>query len=112
MPPSAMTVCALPSSDLQMRPTETPAAEASMAARSPAPPAPITITSCSCVSKSIISLKLSAHSRQLSADSYQAFAVSCRLIADSSNDAQVAPDAHGAQANVQVGEADHEQGNP
>ena len=49
MPPSAMTVCALPSSDLQTSPTDTPAADASMAARSPAPPAPITMTSCSCV---------------------------------------------------------------
>ena len=35
MPPSAMTVCALPSSDLQTIPTETPAAAASMAARKP-----------------------------------------------------------------------------
>ena len=42
IPPSAMTVCALPRSDLQISPTETPAADASMAARSPAPPAPIT----------------------------------------------------------------------
>src|SRR5262249_24698847 len=87
MPPSAMTVCALPSSDLQMSPTETPAADASMAARRPAPPAPITITSCSCVSKSMMN-----HMR--------------------SNNPQVAPDAHGTKANVQVGEADHEQGNP
>ena len=47
IPPSAMTVWALPSSDLQTRPTEAPAAEASTAARSPAPPAPITRTSCS-----------------------------------------------------------------
>ena len=46
-PPSAMTVCALPRSDLQISPTETPAADASIAARSPAPPAPITSTSCS-----------------------------------------------------------------
>ena len=38
MPPSAMTVCALPRSDLQMRPTLTPTADASIAARSPAPP--------------------------------------------------------------------------
>jgi len=44
-----MTVWALPSSDLQMSPTEAPAAEASMAARRPAPPAPITMTSCSWV---------------------------------------------------------------
>ena len=45
MPPSAMTVCALPSSDLQTSPTVTPAADASMAARRPAPPAPMTSTS-------------------------------------------------------------------
>ena len=44
-PPSAITVWALPSSDLQINPTFTPAAEASMAARRPAPPAPITRTS-------------------------------------------------------------------
>ena len=45
MPPSAITVWALPSSDLQIRPTDTPAPQASMAARSPAPPAPMTSTS-------------------------------------------------------------------
>jgi hypothetical protein len=45
MPPSAMTVCALPKSDLQIKPTLTPAADASIAARSPAPPAPMTSTS-------------------------------------------------------------------
>ena len=50
MPPSAMTVCALPSSDLQTRPTLTPPADASIAARSPAPPAPMTRTSYSWVS--------------------------------------------------------------
>src|SRR3954463_12407230 len=45
MPPSAMTVCALPSSDLQTTATFAPALCASMAARSPAPPAPMTTTS-------------------------------------------------------------------
>ena len=35
MPPSAITVCALPRSDLQTSPTDTPAAAASMAALSP-----------------------------------------------------------------------------
>ena len=50
MPPSAITVCALPRSDLQIKPTLTPAAEASMAARSPAPPAPMMSTSYSRVS--------------------------------------------------------------
>ena len=47
MPLSAMTVWALPSSDLHTSPTDTPAAEASIAARRPAPPAPMTSTSCS-----------------------------------------------------------------
>ena len=49
IPPSAMTVCALPSSDLVTTPTETPAADASIAARKPAPPAPMIRTSCSIV---------------------------------------------------------------
>src|ERR1700752_3216412 len=56
MPPSAMTVWALPRSDLQTRPTDTPWAAASMAARRPAPPAPITRTSCSCVSYSDLAM--------------------------------------------------------
>src|SRR6478736_33453 len=38
-PPSAITVCALPRSDLQISPTLTPAADASIAARNPARPA-------------------------------------------------------------------------
>jgi len=49
-PPSAITVCALPSSDLQTTPTRAPWASASIAARRPAPPAPMISTSCSCVS--------------------------------------------------------------
>ncbi len=44
-PPSAITVWALPRSDLETTPTLAPTAEASMAARRPAPPAPITSTS-------------------------------------------------------------------
>src|SRR5262245_49342466 len=108
MPPSAMTVWALPRRDLHTRPTDTPAAEASMAARRPAPPAPITITSCSCVSESIIK----ASSRQLSALNYQGFADSCGLMADSSDDSQIAPDARGAKADVQVRETDSEQRDP
>src|SRR5688572_27656603 len=47
MPPSAMTVCALPRSDLQMTPVERPPVAQEIAARSPAPPAPTTSTSCS-----------------------------------------------------------------
>src|SRR5262245_14181804 len=46
-PPSAITVCALPSSDLHTRPVDSPWLPHSIAARSPAPPAPITTTSCS-----------------------------------------------------------------
>ena len=45
MPPSAITVCALPNSDLQMIAVRCPRLRASIAARSPAPPAPITTTS-------------------------------------------------------------------
>ena len=45
MPPSAITVCALPNSDLQMIAVRMPCSRASIAARSPAPPAPMTTTS-------------------------------------------------------------------
>ena len=45
MPPSAMTVWALPNSDLQMMATLLPSMRASIAARRPAPPAPMTTTS-------------------------------------------------------------------
>ena len=44
-PPSAMTVWALPNSDLEMMAVFLPASRASIAARRPAPPAPITTTS-------------------------------------------------------------------
>src|SRR5215212_5268219 len=49
-PPSAMTVWALPNSDLQMTAVRMPSSRAAMAARRPAPPAPITRTSNSCSS--------------------------------------------------------------
>ena len=45
MPPSAITVCALPSSDLHTIAVRAPESWAAIAARSPAPPAPITTTS-------------------------------------------------------------------
>ena len=51
-PPSAITVCALPSSDLQTSAVRAPSADDSIAARMPAPPAPMTTTSWSCVSSS------------------------------------------------------------
>ncbi len=44
-PPSAITVCALPNSDLEMIAVLSPACLASIAARRPEPPAPITTTS-------------------------------------------------------------------
>ncbi len=44
-PPSAMTVWALPSSDLHTKAVRWPSSRASMAARRPAPPAPMTTTS-------------------------------------------------------------------
>ena len=48
-PPSAITVCALPNSDLHIRPVLNPWLEHSIAALNPAPPAPTTRTSCSMV---------------------------------------------------------------
>ena len=45
MPPSAITVCALPNRLLQMIAVRSPCSRASIAARSPAPPAPMTMTS-------------------------------------------------------------------
>src|SRR5262245_52185162 len=53
-PPSAITVCALPNSDLEMMAVFRPASRASIAARSPAPPAPMTTTSYWCLSSSVI----------------------------------------------------------
>ena len=44
-PPSAITVWALPNSDLQTIAVRLPCWRASIAARSPAPPAPMTTTS-------------------------------------------------------------------
>ena len=49
-PPSAITVCALPNSDLEMIAVRLPRSRASMAARRPAPPAPMTTTSYSWIS--------------------------------------------------------------
>ena len=51
MPPSAITVWALPSSDLHTIAVRAPASCAAMAARRPAPPAPITTTSYVCRSR-------------------------------------------------------------
>lgn len=51
-PPSAITVWALPNSDLVTTATRRPRSRASMTARNPAPPAPITTTSYWCRSSS------------------------------------------------------------
>src|SRR6476659_4235590 len=82
-PPSAITVCALPRSDLQTRPTLAPALAASIAALSPAPPAPTTRTSCECVSYSA-----------------------------TLEQSPVGPYPHGEHANVDVAERDHHEAAP
>src|SRR5262245_63697421 len=92
IPPSAMTVWALPSNDLQIRPTDTPWAAASTAARRPAPPAPITMTSCSWVSYSVVAITES--------------------FPGSSQNPQIVDDAHGHQADVEIRQADAEQRGP
>ena len=58
IPPSAMTVCALPSRLLVSTPTERPCSVAAMAARRPAPPAPMMRTSCSLTSCPALPLAL------------------------------------------------------
>src|SRR3954453_11871310 len=88
MPPSAMTVCALPSSDLQTTAVRAPCSRASIAARSPAPPAPTTTTSYWCFSISIISSALR------------------------SEEAGIGEHAGGQAVHVGVGERDAEQRDP
>src|SRR5918994_3273911 len=82
MPPSAMTVWALPRSDLQTRAVRAPRSWASMAARRPAPPAPMTTTSNSWVSCSAMNLE---------------------------HQPRVADDAGGDQPDVQVGQGHEDQ---
>src|SRR5262249_25046500 len=90
MPPSAMTVCALPSSDLQTSAVRTPCPEASMAARSPAPPAPMTMTSYSKLSYGSVAIR--RPSRQ--------------------EDPHVVNDAHGHQPHVDIGQPHPDQADP
>src|SRR5438132_4801940 len=82
MPPSAMTVCALPRSDLQTIAVFAPCAVASIAARSPAPPAPMTTTSKSCV------------------------------VVISGDPPWIVEDAHREKAYVEVGEGDDDEARP
>src|SRR3954468_19289377 len=86
IPPSAMTVCALPSSDLQTTAVRAPLSWASIAARRPAPPAPTTTTSYSCFSSSISRAP--------------------------SEEAEVGDRVRGEQEDVEVGERDAEQRGP
>src|SRR6478672_6431094 len=67
MPPSAMTVCALPNSDLQITATRIPASRAAIAARRPAPPAPMTRTSYAYCSTSfdVVGSAMSVHQPQI-----------------------------------------------
>src|SRR5438105_3720646 len=87
MPPSAITVCALPSSDFVTTATEQPASAAAMAARMPAPPAPTTRTSQSIVS------------------------YGSRVI-DSEDDMRVGEDAGVEKVDVDVGDDDAEHAHP
>src|SRR6187402_741376 len=87
-PPSAITVWALPSSDLQTSPTLAPAAAASIAARRPAPPAPTTRTSWGWRSSRSI------------------------IVPRSEADRRVADDPECQQPDVDVGERDGQQARP
>src|SRR5688572_8891338 len=97
IPPSAMTVWALPRSDLVMTATLTPRAEASIAARRPAPPAPITRTSVSITGNCIVGVSrrpgLQARRRV-------------------SENPEIRPDPHGQHPDIQVREADPDQTGP
>src|SRR3954464_10828510 len=86
IPPSAITVCAFPSSDLQTTAVRAPLSWASIAARRPAPPAPTTTTSYSCFSSSISRAP--------------------------SEEAKVGDRVRGEQEDVEVGERDAEQRRP
>src|SRR5262245_39767979 len=102
MPPSAITVCALPSSDLQMRAVFAPCALASMAARSPAPPAPITLTSYSWVSyASLLAIRCPPE---------RSGEGSARRV--SSEEPQIADDAHGQEPHVHVSQPHREEADP
>src|SRR4029077_15151006 len=104
IPPSAITVCALPNNDLQTRPTRTPAAEASIAARNPAPPAPMTRTSCSRVSYSGMGV--------VEAFVREQFHPLQRISLHRLNDSEIMPDSHCAEAHVEIGEANPKQTHP
>src|SRR5262249_52084023 len=104
IPPSAMTVWALPRSDLQTMAVRTPWVAASMAARRPAPPAPITTTSyswTSCWVRPFMLLPSLPFDRT-------AFGLWPR----SEDDAEVPDDPHRHQADVEISQADAEEREP
>src|SRR5438552_13791138 len=108
IPPSAITVCAFPRSDLQISPTETPTVDASMAARKPAPPAPITRTSCSWVSYSgMVTVKMLKELQRYKSAGFN-FVTFLTNHLCGSQEPQVVPDAHRAEANIKIGEPDPE----
>src|SRR5437868_3380507 len=100
---------AWPRSDLHTSPTETPAADASMAARSPAPPAPMTSTSCSWVSYSGIA---GSHHSAACGLANQERVLAEPQAAERLKESRIVPNAHGAQADVEIGEADAEERQP
>src|SRR4029453_16642573 len=109
-PPSAMTVWALPSSDLQINPTFTPAAEASIAARRPAPPAPITRTSY--FSKFMLLkqvLQSSAWFYWVLQGSSGNVGRGLKTAPTESENPEIGPDPHRAEPHVDIGECDREQ---
>src|SRR3954451_17719099 len=94
-PPSAITVCALPNSDLVTTATRRPRSRASITARSPAPPAPMTTTSYSC--RSIVDEPLAR------TPSDSAMNPHLSRIDLSANESQVGNGAAGDQHDVEVG---------
>src|SRR6476659_8509754 len=91
-PPAAITVWALPSSDLQTSPTSAPATLAAIAARNPAPPAPMTRTSWGRTCGLIGAEKT----------------IGSRLEVDR----RVGDDPHRQEADIQVGQRDGDQARP
>src|SRR6266540_3373600 len=121
MPPSAITVCALPSSDLHTRAVRAPWSDASMAARRPAPPAPMT-TSNSWLSYSAM-FRASPNAvcpvdASWIPESSQATGACCPASTGQTSsgsaleEPQVVDGAGGNQPHVQVGEGDHHQADP
>src|SRR3954454_22772404 len=100
-----MTVCALPSSDLQTTAVRAPASCAAIAARSPAPPAPTTTTSYVC--RSMPPSLLPDISLPV---------MGCRVVsikkAQSSEEARVVEGAGREQVDVEVSQRDREEREP